>query len=130
MNRIHLNTIASCCFYFAGLSLSLAPLAQAQTASDATHLVTTPVDKAKTVTLHGNVRREASPLNDRGKVDGSLAMDHLLLQLNRPGDREAELTALIEELYRPGSPDFHKWLTAKELGRLEQRLLTRNRQLV
>jgi subtilase family serine protease len=100
----------------AAIGLSLTPLAQAQTASSAPALVTAPVDEAKMVPLLGNVRAQAKAANDRGAVHGDLKLEHILLQLRRPAAREAALTELIEEQYRPGSPFFHHWLTAEELG--------------
>lgn len=69
------------------------------------------------VTLAGNTRPEAVAANDQGALSGDTQMDHMLLQLRRPADRERALTELIESLYRPGSPNFHHWLTPAELGR-------------
>jgi len=100
----------------AAIGLSLAPLAKAQTASSAPLTVTTPVDESKMVPLLGNVRAQAKAANDRGAVSGDLKLEHILLQLKRPALREAALTELIELQYQPGSPFFHHWLTAEELG--------------
>jgi subtilase family serine protease len=100
----------------AAIGLSLAPLAQAQTASSAPLTVTAPVDETKMVPLLGNVRAQAKAANDRGAVKGDLKLEHILLQLKRPALREAALTELIEQQYQPGSPLFHHWLTAEELG--------------
>lgn len=116
MKHIHVASMMFSIFCLAGLHAATAPRAHAQTASDATPLVTSQIDVTKTVVLHGNTRPEATALNDRGKVSDSLPMNHLLLQLNRPGNREEALQAILEELYRPGSPYFHQWLTADELG--------------
>jgi len=68
------------------------------------------------VTLPGNVRPDAKSAIDEGAVDGSMQLDHMLLQLQRPADREAALEARMEAMYQPGSPDFHHWLTAEEIG--------------
>lgn len=68
------------------------------------------------VTLPGNVRPDVKSATDAGAVDGSLQLDHMLLQLQRPAAREAALEARIEAMHQPGSPDFHHWLTAEELG--------------
>jgi subtilase family serine protease len=100
----------------AAIGLSLTPLAQAQTASSAPLMVTAPVDEAKMVPLLGNVRAQAKAANDRGAVKGDLKLEHILLQLKRPAAREAALTELIEQQYQPGSPLFHHWLTAEQLG--------------
>jgi subtilase family serine protease len=68
------------------------------------------------VSLSGNVRPEVSMAKDEGPVDGSLQLDHMLLQLQRPAALEAALEARIEAMHQPGSPDFHHWLTAEEIG--------------
>jgi subtilase family serine protease len=95
----------------------LTPLVQAQSSS-AQLLVTGPVVETQMVTLAGNVRHEANAANDRGAVNDDLKLEHILLQLKRPADREEALTQTIEGLYQPGSPDFHRWLTAEEFGEL------------
>jgi subtilase family serine protease len=79
-------------------------------------LITAPIDDNQTVSLDGNTRPEATPANDRGPVPGSLALKHMLLQLNRsPGD-EAAVERYIDALHDPASPLFHRWLSAAEFG--------------
>ncbi len=68
------------------------------------------------ITLPGNVRPDVRTATDEGAVDGSMQLDHMLLQLQRPAAQEAALEARIEAMHQPGSPDFHHWLTAEELG--------------
>ncbi len=104
----------ACCSILAGPFLSTS--GQAQTAAEATPLVTAPIDAASTVTLHASTRPEANWRNDRGLVGEDLAMEHMLLQLNRPADREQALSALIEAQHQSGNAQFHKWLTPEELG--------------
>jgi subtilase family serine protease len=111
--------LRSFCTQFLCLSamgISLLPAAQAQSGTSARSTVTSPVSDSKMITLIGNVRPEANALNDRGAVNGSMQLDHMLLQLKRPAEREAALTAKIESMHKPGSPDFHQWLTAEQLG--------------
>jgi subtilase family serine protease len=43
-------------------------------------------------------------------------MEHMMLQLQRSPEREKELRQYIDELETPGSPNYHKWLTAQEFG--------------
>jgi subtilase family serine protease len=69
-------------------------------------------------TLAGNTPSQSNAQNDRGKVADSFAMDHILLQLQRSPEREQALRILIEQQQDSTSPNFHKWLTAAELGRL------------
>jgi subtilase family serine protease len=80
-------------------------------------LITDKIDEAQLVTLAGNTRPAArNPLNDRGPVDDDLPLDHMLLQLNRSPEKEAELDTLLDHMHQPGSPSFHKWMTAEEFG--------------
>jgi subtilase family serine protease len=95
----------------------LTPLVQAQSSS-AQLLVTGPVVETQMVTLAGNLRHEANAANDRGAVSDGMKLDHILLQLNRPADREEALTLTIDALYQPGNPLFHRWLTAEQFGEL------------
>jgi subtilase family serine protease len=103
---------------FVAATFLLAPLLPAQTTSAAQLLVTTPVVETNMVTLSGNLRHEANAANDRGAVSGGLKLEHLLLQLKRPADREEALAQRLDALYQPGSPEFHHWLTAQQFGEL------------
>ena len=46
-------------------------------------MLTRPIDETKLIRLEGNTRSEANAANDRGLVPDNLAMDHVLLQLQR-----------------------------------------------
>jgi len=79
-------------------------------------LVTQVVDERVTVELTGNTRPEATPENDRGRVDATMRLEHMLLLLRRPASKEADLVSRIDELHDPKSPRFHQWLTAESFG--------------
>jgi subtilase family serine protease len=97
------------------LAVCLVPAAGAATATS--HTLTEKIDESRLVTLPGNTRAAArNPLNDRGLVEDSLQLNHMMLLLNRPQEKEAELAALIDAMHTPGSPAFHKWLSAEEIG--------------
>ncbi len=98
----------------ASLFLLVGPMAQAQNSLPV--LITQNVDESKLVTLAGNTRPEAKKQNDRGLVADDLSMEHMFLQLKRSPELERELEQLIDELTDQSSPNFHHWLTAKELG--------------
>src|SRR5579859_1042260 len=74
-------------------------------------LVTQVVDERQTIELAGNIRPEASAQNDLGRVDDTLALDHMQLLLKRPTETEAALVRFIDLLHDPKSPYFHQWLT-------------------
>src|SRR5262249_34007909 len=79
-------------------------------------MVTQSVDENQRVSLRGNTRPEANLRHDRGAVPDALPMEHMLLQLKRSGEQEQALQQFIDELHRPGSPNFHHWITAQEFG--------------
>ncbi len=78
-------------------------------------LITQKIDESALFTLEGSTRPEANSANDRGPVPDDLPMQHILLQLRRPPQREQALERFINELYDPKSPNYHHWLTAQEL---------------
>jgi hypothetical protein len=92
---------------------------QAQTYSGGQHtrsLIAQPIDESKRISLAGNTPRASTRENDRGAAPDSLPMEHMQLLLERPPELEQELQKLIDELHRKGSPVYHHWLTAKQLG--------------
>ncbi|HEX3943104.1 MAG TPA: S53 family peptidase [Rhizomicrobium sp.] len=96
---------------FAGL-----PVMQAD-AQTARAMITSPVDEHQLVTLEGNTHPAAAdPANDRGAVADTLPMQDMLLVLKRPAEREAALESYVESLTEPGSPNYHRWLTAAQIG--------------
>ena len=107
-----------CARIVAGVALvAAAPVALSQGLNLRHRAVTQQVEDGRRSTLEGNVRPAAlDPANDRGPVDESLALDHVLLQLRRSDAAEAALTAYIDTLNDPSSPNYHKWLTAETLG--------------
>jgi subtilase family serine protease len=80
-------------------------------------LIQAPIDESRLHTLSGNTRPEANRLNDRGPVEDSFPLEHMLLQLQRSPEQEAAVRALIDDLHDANSPQFHHWLTAEEFGR-------------
>jgi subtilase family serine protease len=93
-----------------------ASMASAQT--PARPLIDTAIDENDLVPLEGNTRPEATPFNDRGPVADSLPLEHLFLQLRRPAEREAALDQYIDGLTDPASPNYHRWLSASQVGTL------------
>jgi len=79
-------------------------------------LITQPVDENVLHRLSGNTRAQANAQNDAGAVADSLAMEHMLLQLQRPPEQELAVRRLIDSQHDPASPNFHHWLTAAQFG--------------
>jgi subtilase family serine protease len=67
-------------------------------------------------TLSGNTSPFATASNDQGRVADTTTMDHMLLQLKRPADREQALQTLMQQQVTKGSPNYHQWLTNAQLG--------------
>lgn len=80
-------------------------------------LITDRIDESVLHTLAGNTRPEAIGENDRGAVEDSLPMEHMLLQLQRSPQQEESVRQLIDQLHNPSSPRFQHWMTAEEFGR-------------
>jgi regulation of enolase protein 1 (concanavalin A-like superfamily) len=90
--------------------------AQSVTGSHARPLVTQNIDEGKLVELHGNTRPEAKAEHDRGAVDDDTVLEHMLLQLRRPAEKEEDLQELLEDLQTVGSRNYHRWISAHEFG--------------
>ncbi len=79
-------------------------------------LIARAVDESRLIALRGNIRQEATPQNDRGRVSEDLPLAHLLLQLKRSPEQAAELRKFLDEQQDLHSPNYRKWLTAAQFG--------------
>jgi subtilase family serine protease len=52
--------------------------------------------------------------NDMGPVEGSLKLENISLTFKLTQSQQAALTALLDQLQNPASPNFHKWLTPEQ----------------
>jgi subtilase family serine protease len=99
------------------LNFNLASVAEvADQVGPSRPLITSAVNENSRVTLAGNTRPEANAKNDRGRVSDDFALEHMLLQLQRPAEQEQALDQYIEELQVPSSANYHQWLTAEQFG--------------
>ncbi|MGP8173543.1 MAG: Ig-like domain repeat protein, partial [Terracidiphilus sp.] len=92
---------------------SLAAVAQTATP----RLVTQKIDEANLTTLRGNIHPEANVLNDRGPVDDSAPVGHIVLLLKRSAGQQLDLDAFVDQLHNSQSENYHKWLTPADFGR-------------
>ena len=101
-----------------GLAFAFAIALSSQAFADpaARALITRAINNNDRVALVGNTHPEATAANDRGAVASSMAMDHMQLLLKRPAEREAALLRYMDDLHNKTSPNFHKWMTAKQFG--------------
>ena len=78
-------------------------------------LVTTAVDDTQRVVLAGNHAASAALAQDKGAVDATHVLPHVLLSLKRPPALQAAFDKLVSDQLKPGSADFHHWLNASQL---------------
>jgi subtilase family serine protease len=114
------NTCAFALLLFIAVTgLAFAPgLAFAEDLPPAASRILKPIDEANLVPLEGNTHPLALPEYDQGPLADGFPMEHMLLLLKRSSQQELELQKLIAELYNPGSPHYHKWLTSQKFGQL------------
>jgi hypothetical protein len=79
--------------------------------------ITQAVGASRRVTLAGNTHPLAAAKYDAGEVPDTLAMEHMLLVLQRSPEQEAALRSLVEQQQTKDSPAYHKWLTPDEVGK-------------
>jgi hypothetical protein len=85
---------------------------------EAARVITGQIDDNNRITIVGNTRPEVFNKNlDRGPVNDSFDMGHMLLQLKRTPKNEAALEKLIDQMHDPKSPNFHKFMGVKEFGK-------------
>lgn len=89
---------------------------EAAAVSAAPRLIRAPIDETALVRLVGNTRPEATARYDAGRLPDSLPLEHMLLQLRRPREREAALEAEIARLHDRRSTHFHHWLSVRQLA--------------
>lgn len=73
-------------------------------------------DERTMTPLRGSLRPEAIARYDQGRVVNPLRLEHMLIIMKRPSEREQSLEMLIQEQQTVGSPRFHNWLTPQQFG--------------
>jgi subtilase family serine protease len=66
------------------------------------------------VTLRGNVQRNALPKFDQGLADSSLRFGSIMMVTVPTASQRADLSRLLEEQQDRKSPNYHKWLTPEQ----------------
>ncbi|HTF61436.1 MAG TPA: protease pro-enzyme activation domain-containing protein, partial [Edaphobacter sp.] len=92
-------------------------LSRAQT-SQIPERVVGPVDELSLTTLHGNVSAAIQPQYDRGETPGTTRLTHMRIVLARSAEQQAALDRFEQELQERSSPNYHKWLTPDQFGKL------------
>ena len=81
----------------------------------ATPLITGAIDEASLVALHADHPAALAHAQDRGALDDARILPHVMLALQRPAALQAAFDRLVHEQYKPGSAQFHHWLSPGEL---------------
>ena len=92
-------------------------LLHAQQASVSVRIVQ-PIDESRLTTLSGGVSFRAQAEFDRGQAPASTQMTFVRLVLSRSPQQEAALQKLMAEQLDRSSPNYHKWLTPEQFGKL------------
>src|SRR5215831_2444695 len=71
-------------------------------------------DNSHRFRLEGQVHPLALTANDAGRVDSSTTLTNITLTFAPSADQQTALEALLARQQTPGSPDYHRWLTAEE----------------
>jgi microcompartment protein CcmK/EutM len=80
--------------------------------------ITQAIDETQLVRLHDNVHPLARPEFDQGIVSDATPMNRILLLLQRSPEQQAALSKFMDEQLSKDSPNFHKWLTPQDFGKL------------
>ena len=77
-----------------------------------------PVDERSLVVMTGSVPSIARAEFDRGEAPASTQLSHVRLVLARSAEQQAALDKYDAELQDKSSPNYHKWLTPEQFGKL------------
>jgi len=81
-----------------------------------TPLITKSVDKSQMTTLQGSVPARVRSSADAGPMGTTEIISSMTLVLKRSDDQQKRFDAYLASLDNPSSPNFHKWLTASQVG--------------
>jgi hypothetical protein len=91
--------------------------ASAQTPAIAAR-ITQAIDEKQLVHLKGNVHPLARAEFDQGAVGDATPMNRMLMLLQRSPEQQAALHQFMDEQLSKDSPNFQKWLTPEQFGKL------------
>lgn len=74
----------------------------------------TKIDPSRAVLLRGNVRGEARPEFDQGRLEPSFIIPSVTVHLGPSAAQQSALERLLSEQQDPTSTNYHKWLTPEE----------------
>ena len=102
--------------FLAGATL-FSPALAAQAPSPSARIVAQ-VNEAELTELKGGVPLAAQARFDQGPATASTQLTHMRLVLSRSAGQQAALDAYLAQLQDKSSPNYHKWLTPGQFGKL------------
>ncbi|MET0936281.1 MAG: protease pro-enzyme activation domain-containing protein, partial [Luteibacter sp.] len=82
----------------------------------ATPLITRTVDSHQMTTLQGSVPARVRASVDAGPMGSAEVIPSMTLVLKRGADQQKRFDAYLASLDNPSSPNFHHWLSARQVG--------------
>ena len=79
-------------------------------------LISTPINEKQLVTIHNRIHPLAQARYDVGSLPNSFALHRMLLLLNRPDEREADLQRFLHDVQNRKSLNYHHWMTPQTFG--------------
>jgi hypothetical protein len=80
--------------------------------------INAPADESSLTVVKGSVPSRARARFDRGAVSRATELAHIRLVLSRTARQQAALDAYLAELQDKSSPNYHRWLTPEQFGKL------------
>jgi hypothetical protein len=78
--------------------------------------ITQKIDNAKLATVSGSLPLGQILATDKGALPDTQVLRNVTLLLKRSADKQSRYDAYVNQLSKPGSPNFHKWLTPTQIG--------------
>jgi len=116
--KLSLLLFVACTLLLAGSGRTTHAAEQAQTTVPVSPRIVEQVDEAKVTKLRGNVSPLLRSSVDKGEVPSSTQIARMRLVLSRSAEQQAALDKYDADLQSKSSPNYHKWLTPEQFGKL------------
>jgi len=108
----------ACMLSVAFLGGSTRSLAQPSQVSVPVPRIVEPVNESRLTKLTGNVSAALRSAVDQGELSSSTQLNRMVLVLSRSAAQQEALDEYKAELQSKSSPNYHKWLTPEQFGKL------------
>ena len=101
---------------FSGLTILLVALLSAAAVAATPDRISGPIDASRSVALAKSLHPKAQRQYDQGPVEPSFKVDRVTMFLAPSASQQNALDLLLKQQQDRNSPNYHKWLTAKQFG--------------